>query len=41
MNVTDIWAGKEVALHTEANQKGRFKWEQVCAEGSKVQELLK
>ena len=41
MNVTDIWIGKEVALHTEANQKGNFKWDQVCVEGSKVQELLK
>lgn len=40
MNVTDIWAGKEVSLNTEQNLKGVFKWEQICSESAKVKELL-
>lgn len=39
MNVTNIWAGKEVALNTEANLKGKFEWSQVT-DNEKVKRLL-
>jgi magnesium-transporting ATPase (P-type) len=40
MSVTDIWIGKEVAFRTEENLQGKFRWEQMIEQGSRLQGLL-
>jgi Ca2+ transporting ATPase len=40
MNVTDIWAGKDIALKTDDNLAGKFKWEQITDNNEKIKKLL-